>query len=197
MTFTNLHVDLASVTGVLPVASGGTNSSTALSSNRFAVTSAGKIVEASAVTASRVVVSDSNGLPTQSTITSAQLLSVPYWTKYTVLYSDLATAGTSNDITLLTLASKQVVHGVVIKHSVAFSGGSLTTYTLSVGITGTLAKYIAAFDVFQAVAATTFGASGAAIPGTMPESIGGTVAVKVAAVGSHNLNTAAAGTAEI
>ncbi len=177
MTFTNLHVDLASVTGVLPVASGGTNSSTALTSGLTVVSSAGKLVE--------------------GTITSAQLLSMPYWTKYTVLYSALSFAGTSNDITLLTLPSKAVVHGVVIKHSVAFSGGSLTTYTLSVGIVGTLAKYIAAFDVFQAVANGTFGASGAAIPGTMPESLGATTAIRVAAVGSHNLSTATAGSADI
>lgn len=68
-------VDLASseVTGVLPVANGGTNSSTSLNSNRFVVTSSGKIQEASAVTASRALVSDSNGLPTAATTTTTEL----------------------------------------------------------------------------------------------------------------------------
>lgn len=64
------------VAGDLPtvtVAKGGTNSTTALNSNRFMISSGGAIVEASAVTASRVVVSDTNGLPTASTVSSSVL----------------------------------------------------------------------------------------------------------------------------
>lgn len=181
----------------VPVADGGTNSTTALSNNRFVVSSSSKLVEASAVTASRCVVSDSNGLPTHSTVTSAQLLSVPVWTKYTVLYSDLTTAGTTNNITLLTLPLKTMIHHVAIKHSVAFTGGIISAYTLSVGITGTLAKYLAAFDVFQAVAATTFSASAATIKADL-ESFGGGIAIKVAAVSTTaNLDAATAGSADI
>lgn len=67
-------VDLASeVTGVLPVANGGTNSSTALSNNRVVQSSAGKLVEAAAITAARALISDANGIPTQSATTSAEL----------------------------------------------------------------------------------------------------------------------------
>lgn len=63
----------ADVTGVLPVANGGTNSSTSLNSNRFMVSSGGKVVEAAAVTASRAVASDSNGLPVASATTATEL----------------------------------------------------------------------------------------------------------------------------
>lgn len=56
------------VTGVLPVANGGTNSSTALNSNRFVVSSGGKLVEASAIAAGKAVITDSNGLPIAGTI---------------------------------------------------------------------------------------------------------------------------------
>ena len=57
----------------LPIANGGTNSTTSLNSNRFMVSSAGAIVEASAVTASRVVVSDSNGLPSAAATSTTQV----------------------------------------------------------------------------------------------------------------------------
>lgn len=55
------------VTGVLPIANGGTNSSTALNNNRPIVSSGGKIVEASAIAATSVYFADANGLPTGNT----------------------------------------------------------------------------------------------------------------------------------
>jgi hypothetical protein len=58
-------VNLATqVTGVLPVANGGTNSSTALANNRVMISSAGKIIENAALAVSSPVRSDVNGLPT-------------------------------------------------------------------------------------------------------------------------------------
>jgi hypothetical protein len=62
-----------SLTGVVAVANGGTNSSTALSNNRFIISSGSKIVEASAVTASRALASDANGLPVASATTATEL----------------------------------------------------------------------------------------------------------------------------
>lgn len=61
------------VTGVLPVANGGTNSSTALNNNRFIISSGGAIVEQSALTASRAVVTDGSGLPAISATTSTEI----------------------------------------------------------------------------------------------------------------------------
>jgi hypothetical protein len=57
----------------LPVSKGGTNSSTALNNNRVVQSSGGAIVEAPAITASRALISDANGIPTHSTVTSATL----------------------------------------------------------------------------------------------------------------------------
>jgi hypothetical protein len=45
------------------IAYGGTNSSTALSNNRIMISSGGAIVEQSAITADRIIISDTNGLP--------------------------------------------------------------------------------------------------------------------------------------
>lgn len=57
----------------LSVAKGGTNSGTALSNNRIMRSSSGSIVEASAITASRALISDANGIPTHSSVTSTEL----------------------------------------------------------------------------------------------------------------------------
>lgn len=70
--------------------------------------------------------------------------------KVTKLYSDFATAGTTNTINLFSLPANGKVRSVHIKHSASFTGGGITAYTVSVGIVGTLAKYAAAFDVFAA-----------------------------------------------
>lgn len=67
-------IDLtADVSGILPVANGGTNSSTALSNDRVMKSSGGAIVEAAAITASRALISDANGIPTHSSVTSSEL----------------------------------------------------------------------------------------------------------------------------
>lgn len=61
------------VTGVLPIANGGTNSSTALVNNRIIESIGGAIVEAAAITANRALASDVNGLPVASVTTDTEL----------------------------------------------------------------------------------------------------------------------------
>lgn len=61
------------VTGVLPIANGGTNSLVALSNNRVMQSSGGSIVEAAAITAARALVSDSNGIPTATAVTTTEI----------------------------------------------------------------------------------------------------------------------------
>ena len=73
----NATIDLTTkVTGVLPVANGGTNSSAALNNNRVMQSAGGAITEAAAITANRALVSDTNGIPTFSTTTAAELAHV-------------------------------------------------------------------------------------------------------------------------
>lgn len=57
----------------IPVADGGTNSTTALNNNRIIRSSGGAIGEAAAITASRALVSDSNGIPTHATTTATEI----------------------------------------------------------------------------------------------------------------------------
>lgn len=70
----NTTIDLtAKVTGALPVANGGTNSAAALSNNRVMRSAGGAVVEATAITASRALVSDANGIPVHSAVTTTEL----------------------------------------------------------------------------------------------------------------------------
>lgn len=76
------------------------------------------------------------------------------WQEFTVSYSDLAAAATGNDIALYTLPAKTALMGVYIKHTTPFSGGGISSYSVSVGISGRLERYASAFDVLQAVGDT-------------------------------------------
>ena len=60
----------------LSVAKGGTNSATMLNNNRVMVSASAAIAEAAAITASKILKSDANGIPVASTLTEAQLSSV-------------------------------------------------------------------------------------------------------------------------
>lgn len=57
----------------LAVSRGGTNSGAALNNNRVMKSSGGAIVEAAAITASRALISDANGIPTHSGVSSTTL----------------------------------------------------------------------------------------------------------------------------
>jgi hypothetical protein len=67
-------VDLSSdVTGTLPIANGGTNSSTALSGNRLIYSSGGGLVEYAGITANRALATNGTGLPVASATTDTEL----------------------------------------------------------------------------------------------------------------------------
>lgn len=130
---------------------------------------------------------DANGQPQAALVT-------PIWRKYTVTKTQLAAAATTNNITLFTLPAGGIIEAVKIKHSASFTGGSISAYTISVGITGTLAKYAAAYDVFAAPSATAMQLS--TTVGT--ESHTAATAIKVAATSTGaNLSAATAGSVDI
>ena len=59
----------ADVSGVLPIANGGTNSSTALNNNRIMVSSAGAIIEAAALTNGQLLIGSTGAAPVAANIT--------------------------------------------------------------------------------------------------------------------------------
>lgn len=78
------------------------------------------------------------------------VLAQPGWNKVTLTYDQLAAAATTGTATIFSLPAKGIVHQVVAKHSASFTGGAISAYTVQVGVAGTVAKYLAAFNVFQA-----------------------------------------------
>lgn len=58
------------VSGVLPIASGGTNSSSTLNNNRIMVSSGGSIIEASALTNGQILIGSTGAAPTAATLTA-------------------------------------------------------------------------------------------------------------------------------
>lgn len=75
---------------------------------------------------------------------------VPFWRKYTKSYSDIGFSGLTNSVTLVNLPPNGYIEEIFITHSAAFTGGSISAYTVSVGITGDAENLSSTFDVFQA-----------------------------------------------
>ena len=116
----------------------------------------------------------------------------PKWVKVTKTYTDFATAGLTNNITIYSLPAKGVIHSVQVNPSTIFSGGLIATYTISIGITGVLAKYAIATNVF----------TGATLPiiSNLPgiESLTLATDIKAAAISTiGNLNAATQGVIDI
>lgn len=119
----------------------------------------------------------------------------PVWNKYSVTHTQLQAAALTNDIELVSLPPKGVVHAVVVKTTTAFAG--TTTYTLSVGITGTLTKYTAATSVKTAVSATNFFLCGTSFV-TGPEDFSSAVSVRLSAIATvENLDQSSAGVVDV
>lgn len=119
------------------------------------------------------------------------------WTKYTKTFADLSTAGLTNNIELFSLAAKEMIHAVIMKCSTLFTGGAIATYTLSVGITGTLGKYVAILDAKQAVGNQVFG-PGLAAALLSPENFGASTSIKLSAISTvANLNAATQGSVDV
>lgn len=69
----NVSGTASNITGLLAIVNGGTNSAAALNNNRVMISSAGAIVEASAITPSRALVSNTNGIPVASVTTTTEI----------------------------------------------------------------------------------------------------------------------------
>jgi len=117
------------------------------------------------------------------------------WAKYTFAFGDaFAIAATTNDVELVSLPANTAIEAVIVKHSTAMSGGSITAYTASVGIAGDLEKYASDFNVFQAAADGTkqYSSSGDV------ESFSGATSIRFRATSTGgDLNTATAGEVDV
>lgn len=121
----------------------------------------------------------------------APLANAPVWSKYTVGFAALQVAGLTNAVTVLTLPAKGIVHAAVLNVTQAFAGP--TTVTLSLGVGGSVAKYVVATSVLATgliVGVTPFSPS--------PESMSSTTAVLLSAISTVlNLSALSQGSVDV
>lgn len=141
------------VTGVLPIANGGTNSSAALNNNRIMVSSGGAIVEAAALTNGQVLVGSTGAAPVAASITAGTGVTITnaagsitvegnsifaQTTKtanYTILSTDSTIfADTSGGAFTLTLPSPTALAGKIYR--IIDSKGFFSTNNLSLAPSG-------------------------------------------------------------
>ena len=122
------------------------------------------------------------------------IAAAPVWQKVTFAYTDINTASGSFTATAFTLDPLEYVSSYVIKHSTAFTGGSVTGIDLALGITSNNTKHVSSFDIFQGVTTTAFLSQGV----NDMESFASTVTVfaKFTSTGS-NLDSLTAGSVDI
>ena len=80
----------------------------------------------------------------------------PIWQKYTVTYTNLSAATPSADYLLFAASTSDIISGVYIKHSAAFTGGAVSAAKISIGTSGDYEKYCQDHDAFAAAGATAF-----------------------------------------
>jgi|SRR5450755_1077738 len=109
-------------------------------------------------------------------------------------YADFAAAATTKTLNLINLEPRGIIQGIKIKHTVAFSGPSISAYTVSVGDINTAGLLASAFDVLQAFGSTAYQLSSNfyAEDNTIPTAISATAT----SVGA-NLSVATAGAVSI
>ena len=81
------------VSGILPVANGGTNSSAALNNDRVMVSSAGSVVEAAALTNGQLLIGSTGAAPAVGSITAGDGLDIALGAGTITLAADLKTLG--------------------------------------------------------------------------------------------------------
>lgn len=170
----------------------GATSGTLTMSTPATVTSYGVVWPSAQGGASTYLQNDGSGNLSWGTVSSPS--NTPVWTKYTISHTSLQAGATSNDIELVNLPQKTMIHQVVLKHSTAFAGTSITAYTVSVGIASNFTKYTSAFDVFQSVSNTARSIT----QSEDVESFTGATSIRIQAISTGaNLSASTAGSVDV
>jgi len=132
---------ITDISGTLPINKGGTNSNTGLTNNKIMISSAGAIVEATAITGNQVLVSNNNGIPIHSGVASSalnKLANVPDNTNTDIGNKLNITAATANggSSTLTLDFSATATDTIYGNTTTAHSGGiSATLSSPRIGVT--------------------------------------------------------------
>ena len=141
----------------------------------------------------RILRSWFNTIATAGTAVEAQasIWSAPY----NLVFGDFSAAALTKEVTLFSLAAKQIPEAFIIKHSTAFSGASISALSMEIGITGENDRFLAAFDVFQTAGGTVFAAQASTLD--IQSFTGATnIIIKATSVGA-NLSALSAGVLDV
>ena len=117
------------------------------------------------------------------------------WTKYTLTHTQFQVLGDTSQVEVFQAAQNQIITGVVMKHTVPFTGGTTyTSYTISVGPASSAQEYASNFDVLQMVSSD---AHKSTIVQKIPTFGNVSVSVKATATADHSLNDSTAGSLDI
>lgn len=89
-----------------------------------------------------------------STASQVTAESVQSMISVTISYTALQTSSTVNTVVARTLPSNRSLFALIMKHSASFTGALISAVRADVGISGDPTKFINAFDVLQATAAS-------------------------------------------
>lgn len=119
------------VTGTLPIGNGGTNASSFTAGNSLIVTNAANtaLAAATAITGSRALISDANGIPVASSVTSTEL---GYLSGITGSVKTVSASQSTNATTSLTTTAGQVVL-VLARVDITHNNSNAYTITLQLG----------------------------------------------------------------
>lgn len=88
---------------------------------------------------------------------AVKLDTTPIWVPIANLtFASFGAAAASQQIPVFNLEPHGIIHGVKIRHTTPFTGGSLSAFTVSVGDLGTVDLFASAYDVLQATGARVY-----------------------------------------
>lgn len=115
----------------------------------------------------------------------------PAWFAFTFDHEDFQDASLARNIEAYSLGIAAVLHGLILRPTIAFAGTGITAYTLSVGLAGDLERYTSQFDMMAAVSNTNFLNSG---PVMEARNMGAVTSIRLSAVSEGaNLDQSTAG----
>jgi hypothetical protein len=113
---------------------------------------AAQLAAQAAQTAAEDALTDALAAQAAAEAAAAALVTFPQWAKVTIGYAALAAAALTNDVLLgISIPTRGVLEGLVIKHTTAFAGGAVSAVKIDIGVAGELDRFLSDFDVFQAV----------------------------------------------
>lgn len=127
-----------------------------------------------------------------STAAQTTAFTTPEFSSASLTYASFQTAATVASVTFSTLPANMTLLNIIVKHSIVWTGNSLTSLRLDVGTSGNPTQFINGFSINQAVSST---ASTGAVLNYFPAAITNLQA-RVTAVGG-NLSNLTAGVVQI